>query len=385
MKIAAFVVSHPQASTEVRERLQAATAEIRNHFRKSVILSTCHRFEIYLPRETENQQEIASHPNVCRRLASVLGLETEMLTRTSRFFSGQDAAEHLFRVASGLESAVLGENEILGQVRTSLEEASHSGKFGVDLRAVFESALRTGKKVRSQTSLGQGATSLATAALGLIKNRIPKEIQNATRILILGSGEMASRLALLLKDRGFADLRVVSRSLANADRLASRIGASSHTLDEIPDLLRNAEVAVSLLSDAPGVLKEVMFDFLSPKHERPFLLIDMALPRNAEPAIRRRPGLELFDIDDLARSVEASVEQRREEISAAETLISEELQKLSTVFQTNELPAHRRRLRNLRQREALLSEEEAFEPASISYSVEGEAWASQGRKTSIPE
>ncbi|MBL8992754.1 MAG: glutamyl-tRNA reductase [Spirochaetia bacterium] len=368
MKIAALVIAHPQAPAELRERLQKDIAEIKKTFEGAVslaILSTCHRFEIHWSGENAKH----SQASLWDALAKASGIEPDQLKNASRFFTELEAAGHLFRVASGLESAVLGENEILGQVRACMEDAAGSGTLDSDLRMVFESALRVGKKVRSHTSLGQGSSSLASAALALIKTRFPKERFGKTRVLILGSGEMASRFGKLLKDRGFSNLRVASRSLSNAAKLASKIGASSHGLDEIPGLLKEADLAVSLLSHAPEILKLSMFDFVEAGNGRSFLLIDMGLPRNAEPSLKHKPGLELFDIDDLGRSLDSSMGERRKEIEAAEVFIAEELKKLSAALETKGLPPHRRRLRSLREREALLSEEEAFEPASISHSL----------------
>lgn len=361
MNLCALVVSQPQASAEVRERLENKISEIKKNFSEAAILSTCHRFEIYLPNETPPE-------SLRKSLVEITGLTPSRLAEASRSFAGLKAAEHLFRVAAGLESAVIGENEILGQVRACLEQGS--GVFSRELQAVFEVALRAGKKVRTQTSLARGSSSLASAALRLIQNRIPKALHKKTRVLLLGSGEMASRVALLLKDRDFSNLRVASRSPENAEQLAVKVGGSSHGLEEIANLLCDADVVVSLLSHSPNVLRESMFGFLESGKASTLLLLDMALPRNAEPALRQRPGLELFDIDDLARAVNASREHRREEIAAAEALIEEDLHQFSAALDAQAFPAHRRRLRNLRRREALLSEEEAFEPASISAASE---------------
>ena len=302
-------LSHRVAPVELRERvaldLEEASALSRSLAAaggEAVCLSTCNRTELYLVGIEEERATAAIEAD--EELAGVLYR-----------LSDEAAALHLFRVAAGLDSMVPGEGEILGQVRTAYE----AGVTGPFLDRLFRQALHVGKKVRSETAIGESPASVSSAAAALAQ-QVFGELEGR-RVLVIGAGKAGDLAARSLLSRGATIACVASRSLGRARSVARRFGARAVTLSGVADELAAADVVVSSTS-APGFV--LTRADVRDRRRRPLFLIDIAVPRDLDPAINELDGCYLYDIDDLEAVVEESLAGRRREAARAETLAAGE-------------------------------------------------------------
>jgi glutamyl-tRNA reductase len=310
MKLALAGVSHHRSPVEERERVAlereaaaSVAAELAAGGAEAVCLSTCNRTEIYVSHE-EDAEALALRPFVDAGLAEgVYRLHDE------------GAALHLFRVAAGLDSMVPGEGEILGQVRVAFE----LGSTGPFLDKLFRQALHAGRKVRVQTAIGESPSSVSAAAAALAQ-QVFGEL-DGRRVVLVGAGKASDLAARNLLSRG-ADVAVVAnRSEERAAELARRFGAETLPLEQLRGELRRADVVVSSTS-APGfVLRR---EDVPPRHGRPLLLVDLAVPRDLDPAIHELDDCYLYDIDDLEGVVAETLAGRRQEAERAERIVAEE-------------------------------------------------------------
>jgi glutamyl-tRNA reductase len=314
--------SHRLAPIEVRERVALGEREATEVARRlavdgveAVCLSTCNRTELYLAApEASGAEEGAAA--VLSELASLpAGELTPVLYR----LRDAAAALHLFRVAAGLDSLVPGEGEILGQVR----KAAELGAPGAVLDRVFRQALHVGKKVRSETAIGESPASVSSAAAALAQ-QVFGELRGR-RILVIGAGKVSELAARNLVSRGAAISAVANRSVRRAEELAGRYGARAVPLEQVGGELADADVVVSSTS-ATGFLlhRKDVESTLSLRRGRPLFLIDLAVPRDLDPAIHELPGCYVYDVDDLEAVVAESLAGRRIEAARAEELVAEE-------------------------------------------------------------
>ena len=308
-RLLAVGVSHRHAPLEVRERLYLADGNALELARdlaadgaEAVVLSTCNRTEVYLAG--------GSAATVIAELEGRSGLS---LGDVGSVLEEEDAVEHLFRVASGLDSLVPGEAQILGQVRQAYDAALTAGTTGPLLNRLFEDALRAGKRVRSEARLAElpesvaaSAVELATRALGSLERR---------RALLFGAGKMSELAARDLRARG-AEVVVSSRTLESAKELAERIGGTAAPFDAVAVELDDADLVLSA-TRCPYLILHA--DAVQPRR-RPLVLIDIAVPRDLDPAIGRLDGCTLYDIDDLGEGLVG----REEEVREAEAIVAEE-------------------------------------------------------------
>jgi glutamyl-tRNA reductase len=310
-------ISHHRASVALRERVALdadgaarLSRELAIHGAEAVCLSTCNRTEVYVVHpDPATGAAHAERPFVNAGVAAVL----ERL-------HGEAAADHLFRVASGLDSMVPGEGEILGQVRAAYE----AGAAGSVLHRLFRQALHVGKKVRSQTSIGESPASVSAAAAALVR-RMFGEL-HGTRIVLVGAGK-ASELAArnLLSAGGKIDV-VVNRTLDHGRRLARGLGARPLPLEQVSRELERADVVISSTSARGYVLRREEVEAALPaRRGRPLLVVDLAVPRDVDPAIRELDGCYLYDVDDLEALVADSLVRRRRAAACAEAIIAAEL------------------------------------------------------------
>ena len=318
-------VSHHGASLEVRERLTYRTSEVHGildrvrataDVREAVLLSTCNRTELYV---VEGDREAA--PAVWSLYGERLGDDASGFGYVRR---DRDAVAHLFRVVSGMDSMVVGEAQIHGQVRDAWE-LSRSGS-GAVLNRLFQSALLVGGRVRSETALGHGAMSVSSAAVQLAKKIFGSLV--GKRAMVLGAGEMAELALASLQSEGVRAAVVANRTFERAQALASLYGATAVHYDEAWEAL--ADVDVLLCSTAsPHVVvgADRVRDGLERRGDRPLCILDIALPRDVDPAVAEMDNVFLYDLDDLRAVVSASVERRHRELPAAEQVIAEEVEK----------------------------------------------------------
>jgi glutamyl-tRNA reductase len=321
-------LNHKTAPVEVREKLafletaqQSALEQLvqRYGLREAAILSTCNRSEIYMAGETT-----ATVQGAQRFLAEVQGVDVQALQPHFYELSDGDVAQHLFSVACGIDSLVIGESQILKQVREALELAQASGAARHLLNELFQRSLRVGKRARTETDIGRGQLSIGTAAVelaGQIFDRLEER-----RALLLGAGEMGELTAQYLVDSGIAELWVTNRTQARAEEVARRFGGSVVPFADFAARLEEIDIIISSTA-APGFVlgAEDLRQVMQRRRGRPLFLIDIAVPRDIDPQVRRLDNVFLFDIDDLEQVVASNRQDREQEIDKVRKVIDEEL------------------------------------------------------------
>jgi len=313
MKIALVGLSHHVASVELRERValdRAAAAVFARSLGDAVCLSTCNRTEVYVSGMDEHAALVA--------LEELAG---ESLEGVVYRLHDEAAALHLFRVAAGLDSLIPGEGEILGQVRDAYEAASP----GPVLDHVFRDALSVGKRVRSETAIGESPASVSSAAAALAA-QVFGELAGR-RVLLVGAGRIGELAAANLASRGASIAYVVNRTVATAGELAARFGGEAVGLDGLATCLGDVDVVVTSTSAPELVLHAA--DVPARRH-RPLFFIDIAVPRDVDPAIQGLDGCFLYDIDDLEAVVADTLAGRRVEAARAEQLVAAEADRFRT-------------------------------------------------------
>jgi glutamyl-tRNA reductase len=319
MKLVLVGVSHHRAPVEVRERVALTPSgaarlahDLAADGTEAVCLSTCNRTEVYVAHEDD--------AHALRRAEEALF--DDDLTAVLYRLRDEAAALHLFRVAAGLDSMVPGEGEILGQVRSAYE----AGAPGPLLDRLFRQALHTGKKVRARTAIAESPASVSAAAAALAQ-QVFGDLAGR-RIVLVGAGKVSELAARNLLSRGAQIALVANRTLDRAAELARRLGAEAVPLERVADELAGADVVVSSTS-APGfVLHRADVEPLLPaRRGRPLFFIDLAVPRDLDPAIHDLEGCYLYDIDDLEAVVAESLAGRRREAELAEGIVAEEAER----------------------------------------------------------
>ncbi|MFM9026044.1 MAG: glutamyl-tRNA reductase [Planctomycetaceae bacterium] len=330
MTLALVGGTHRTVPLDLRERLafsaeQAADAlaRFRDRFpgREGVLLSTCNRVEFYAAGERDAapaEEEILAFLAECRGLDA--GLLAPVLARRR-----DDAVvRHLFSVASGLDSMVLGEPQILAQVKPAWTLARDSRTAGPLTGEMFQAALRTAKRVATETALGRERVSIPSVAVADFAAGVFERFDDK-RVLLVGAGKMAAETLRYLREAGARDVTVVNRTAGRAVELAARLGARPGRFDELAAELAAADLVVSTTgAAAPVVPLEVFLRAEAARGGRPVVVLDLAVPRDFDPRIGGRPGVWLYSIDDLASACDANRERRRGELPAAQAIVEEE-------------------------------------------------------------
>lgn len=328
MHIVVVGLNHRTAPIEVRERLSISEFALPNAleaFRarpglfETAILSTCNRTEVYA---------MVSHAEHERALIQCLAQHRQVPEEEFRgylyTYHDVEAVRHLFRVASGLDSLVLGEPQILGQVRDAFTHAMEAGCTGPRLNALFRAAIATGKRARTETGIGKGGFSIGHAAVELASS-IFGSLQRTT-ILILGAGKMSELTAKHLIAGGADCVFVANRTFEKAKALAQRLGGSAIEYDRFQETLQQADVVISsTAAPHPIVHVETLLPVLRRRRGRPLFLIDIAVPRDISPAVADLDGVFLYDIDDLEEVVAETARERAGEVSRVEAIVQEEV------------------------------------------------------------
>ena len=285
-----------------------------------LMLSTCNRTELYAMSRSERAAD---------RLVEAFAwwpheLPFEVWRRHAYQLEGEQAIAHLFSVAGGLDSMVIGEGQILGQLKRALELATAAGTLDPELQIILRGALRAGKRVRHETDLGRRPVSVGHAAvaqaalsLGSLKGR---------GVLLVGAGPMSEVAMRLFRNQGLSELALASRTLERAQRLAQPLGATAIAFQEIDDLIDRIDV-ILCSSSAPFHLFDAarVAALQSRRNGRPLVIVDIAVPRDVDPAASGVPGVRLFNLDDLQRTAERSLDERRAALPEAQRLLQEEL------------------------------------------------------------
>jgi glutamyl-tRNA reductase len=312
-------LSHHNANVETRERF-AGNPETDYALRSSgcaeaLLLSTCNRVEIYAASEKRVSTD---------EIARCLVRESDPHHFAPPFYryENEKCAQHLFRVTSGLDSMVVGETEILGQAKRAYEAARASGAAGRYLHRLFQRAFRVAKQVRTRTEITRGAVSVGSVAVDLAQ-KIFSDLRNC-KVLVLGAGETSERTVRALVSRGVADLRVSNRSLERAEALAFAVNGRAIAFEQWAKQCGEIDILItSTSSDLPLLSREKLAPMLRDRIDRPLFIIDIAVPRDVAPDVNALDGVYLYDIDSLQSIAEQSLATRREQIAAAEQIISE--------------------------------------------------------------
>ncbi len=341
--------SYQIESVEERECLRfdpAAQAAFISHLISSPgideagLLSTCNRTECYLVTRTPSQA-LAQLRNALQLFRGSTG---ERGLFAGYQFQNEDAVRHLFRVASGLESQLLGENQILAQIKEAYESATSVQAAGPVLHRAFHLALQAGKRVRHETRIAQGVVSSGSAAADLLMHLLDRRISQP-KVLILGAGKMAEMAALEIskRSRGRIKISVTSRKLCHAYQLAQKAQVSFFPLQELPLMLRSAHGLIAALS-AEGYALTPQHFLHDAEHQdavfspaRPFVCVDIGVPRNLDPEIGKFDHVMLRDIDDLDGVVTQTLLERRQEIPAAERIIAATLAEFMEWFNSRQI------------------------------------------------
>ena len=324
MMITLVGVSHHGAGVELRERVAMRLEEAASVASslaavagEAVCLSTCNRTELYVAHEDEHDAESLAR-------AVLLEREPELASALYRLHD-EAAALHLFRVAAGLDSLVPGEGEILGQVRAAFE----AGTTGAVLDRLFRQALHAGRKARSETAIGESPASVSSAAAALAQQVFGD--LTGRRVLLVGAGKVSEQAARNLITRGAEIAVVANRTLDRAAELAGRFGSAALPLERIEDELARADVVLSSTSAQEFVLtREQVERTARERRGRPLFLIDLAVPRDVDPAINELDGCYVYDIDDLEAVVAETLGARRREAAAAEAIVAAEAEDFRT-------------------------------------------------------
>jgi len=318
-------VSHRTAPIEVREKLtftaHDAVRELgrlrkRGLIREGVILSTCNRTEVYAVEENGD-----ALPRITEILSDRLGEDATPFLYARR---DRDVASHLFGVAAGLDSMILGEAQIHGQVRDAWEHCR--SESGAILNRMFQSALLVGGRAREETGIGRGAASVSSAAVQLAKKIFGG--LSGRRAMILGAGDVAEIALECLLNEGVRVAIVANRTHSRAESLADRHGATAMHYEQAWESLREVDVLLcSTASPIPVVTVERVRGVIDARGDRPLCILDIALPRDVEPEVGELDNVFLYDLDDLRAAAAANLERREEDVPAATQIVSEEVQK----------------------------------------------------------
>jgi glutamyl-tRNA reductase len=332
-ELVAVGLDHTTAGIELRERLAFASAEIPAALRQlanpaeagleqAAILSTCNRVELYAVARVR-----AWRTELTAWLARYHGLKPDELSGATYFHRGGDVAHHLAATAAGMRSLVLGESQILGQVRTALEHALLSGTAGPELRRLFDSAIAAARRVRSETALGRGVASIPQASVEFAC----KQLGTLTRstVLLIGAGNIGELAAKRLVKCRVGELLVLGRDQPRARKLAERHGGRAITPERLSEALTRSDVVISSTGAPRPILHRAQLQRALARRgagvSRPLLLIDLAVPRDVDPAISAMPGVELHTIDDLEQVVQGALARRRAELPAAYSILRGEV------------------------------------------------------------
>lgn len=331
MKVLVIGVNHKTATVEIREKLAFNGPKLEEgvfglkkvpEVKEAAVLSTCNRVELYLC--ANKRGSAADH--IKGFLAEFHGLQRQDFERSLYVHEGEDAIRHIFRVSSSLDSMVVGEPQILGQIKDAFDFALHKKTTGVLLNKLMKKAFSTAKRVRTETKIAENAVSISFAAVELAK----KIFTNLTgkSFMLLGAGEMAELAARHLMNNGVQDVMVVNRTYERGCELAREFNGKPVKFEDFLHELVHADIIICS-TGAPSyvLLKEQMHKVMKERKNRPVFIIDISVPRNIDPEINKLDNVYLYSVDDLQEVVDTNIHGRKIEAEKAEKIIDEEVEK----------------------------------------------------------
>jgi len=334
MTVKIIGLNHRTAPIEVREKLAFSKTGLKQavvalkkqpEICDGVILSTCNRMEIY----TLGSKDQQINKSVNNFLSSFHDIRSDAFQTYLYDFKDMDAVRHLWRVSASLDSQILGENQILAQVKEAYFKAREAGIVSDIFSFIFEEAIKIGKKARSQTQIGCGAVSISTAAVELAK-KIFESLKHK-KVLIIGAGKIGELSASYLYDKGAQMILVANRTLSRAQELAKKFQGQAIAFDKFYEVLKNVDIVISS-TEAPHFLvtKNKMHEIILERRQRPIFFIDLGLPRNIDPAINNIDNVYVYNLDDLKKLKDANFKERLKEAEKVEQLINDNLQKVDS-------------------------------------------------------
>lgn len=324
MSLVAIGINHRTATVDLREKVAFSPDRINDAMKslagetgsgEAVIVSTCNRTELYC--NTEDAQKVVNW------LEHYHQLNHDDVAPCLYQHEGQSAVQHLMRVASGLDSLVLGEPQILGQVKQAFSKAKESGTVAATMDRLFQNTFSVAKKVRTETEIGSAAVSVAFAAVVMAK-QIFSSLAN-TKVLLIGAGETIELVARHLKENGVAGMVVANRTLSRAEAMCEEFDAQAITLEQIPEYLPKADIVISSTASPLPILGKGMVEkALKQRRHQPMLLVDIAVPRDIEAEVADLDDAYLYTVDDLQSIVEQNMASRREAAEQAELITAEQ-------------------------------------------------------------
>jgi glutamyl-tRNA reductase len=340
-ELLAIGVSHKTAPLELRER--AALTEGRatgvlselvaaEGVQEAAAISTCNRTELYVYAA----DPVAAESLALATLAREADIRPTELVGHLYSLRGADAAHQVFRVTAGLDSMIIGEAEIQGQVKRAYELALVEGATGPILNRLFRGALAAGKRARSETGISEGALSVPQVAVELAQRTLG-DLQSR-RVLVVGAGETAELSARALSARGVEAVFIANRRYDRAIGLAERFGGRAVRFEELPEQMAEADIVASSTSSPHSIIEpEALAEVMSERSDRPLLLIDLAVPRDIHPACRELGGVTLYDMDDLQALVERNASGREAEARRADGVLRSELSRFERWLATQDV------------------------------------------------
>jgi glutamyl-tRNA reductase len=324
-------LNHRTAPLELLERMAVADGQLpkalhdlttREHISEALVLSTCNRTEVYAVAERFH----GAYGDIRGFLADFSFLPPDQFADHLYVHYDTAAVSHLLSVTAGIDSAVLGESEIQGQVKVAWERAREEGTAGPALNLLLRHALEAGKRARTETAIARNIASVSQAAVAMAGERLGGV--DGKTVLVLGAGEMGEGMAVALAGAGVGRVQVANRTPARAAELAARVGGEAVSLVDVTDHLRDADLLLtSTGSQVPLVTAADVAPIMAARPDRPLLVVDIAVPRDVDPEVAAVPGVTLLDMDDLRRFAAAGVAERRREVAAVEAILSDELER----------------------------------------------------------
>jgi glutamyl-tRNA reductase len=328
MSLLLIGVSHRTAPVELREKLDFSSRDVgaavqelavRASVPECVVLSTCNRSELYVANDDLER----ARRDIVDFLCEYHQIPAEAFSGHLFTLEGRDAVAHLFRVAAGLDSAIVGEPQILGQVKDAFQRASERHCTGTLMRNLFDRSFVVGKRVRTETALGEGAVSVSFEAVAIARKIFDR--LEGLRVLVVGAGEISTLTAQHLRTSGVGEILIASRTAAHSQALAEQVNGFTVPWSEMIPALGTADIVISATGAARPIITRAHVQAATRRRSNPLYIIDLAVPRDVEPSVGDIEQVFLYNIDDLQKLVQKNVSLRTAEVDKAEVIVDEEV------------------------------------------------------------